>query len=121
MKNYETFLNSFMDSWKNLEGEKTCDLMADKLEYYENPIDKPLISKEQVRPLWKIVPENQSNIEYNGEILFQDENSCIYHFKMQRTMTKTNIVQNIDGVFEIKLNNENLLTYFKQWRFTKEN
>lgn len=39
---------------------------------------------------------------------------------MQRTMTSNNKIQLIDGVMEIKLNNKNLLTYFKQWRFTKE-
>ena len=120
MKDYKKFLKQFMDSWKNLDGEKTCELMADKLQYFENPIDKPLTSKEEVKPLWLIVPENQKDISYKGNILFEDEKSCIYHFTMQRTMIKTNKVQNIDGVFEIKLNNKNQLTYFKQWRFTKE-
>lgn len=120
MKNYSLFLKNFMESWKNLEGEKTCDLMAENVEYYENPIDKPLTTKEQVKPLWSVVSDNQKDISYNGEILFENEQSCIYHFVMKRTMTKTNKVQNIDGVFEIKINDQNLLTYFKQWRFTKE-
>lgn len=121
MKNYKSFIKKFMDSWKDLEGEKTCELMADNLQYFENPIDPPLTSKREVLPLWKIVPENQKDINYSGEILFYDENSCIYHFVMQRTMTKTGKRQNIDGVFEIKLNDANKLTYFKQWRFVKEN
>ena len=120
MKNYREFITRFMDSWKNLEGAKTCDLMADVLEYFENPIDKPLTTKSQVVPLWAIVPDNQFNITYSGDILFEDEESCIYHFMMQRTMKTTNKIQNIDGVFQIKLNDDNLLTYFKQWRFTKE-
>ena len=121
MKDYNKFLISFMDSWKNLEGEKTCDLMAENLEYFENPIDKPLTNKEDVKPLWKIVPDNQKDISYSGNILFENEDSCIYHFKMKRTIVSTNKVQEIDGVFEIKLDENNLLTYFKQWRFTKEN
>lgn len=121
MKDYNKFLVSFMDSWKHLEGEKTCDLMAENLEYFENPIDKPLTNKEDVKPLWKIVPENQKDISYSGNILFENEDSCIYHFKMKRTMVSTNKVQDIDGIFEIKLDENNLLTYFKQWRFTKEN
>jgi len=120
MKNYKKFLKEFMDSWKNLEGEKTCDLLADKLEYFETPLDKPLTSKEKVKPLWAIVPENQKEIAYSGEILFEDENKCIYHFSMNRTMVKTGVVQKIDGIFEIKLDNNNKLTYFKQWRATKE-
>ena len=71
--------------------------------------------------MWKVVPENQKDITYNGEILFENEDSCIYHFTMTRTMVNTGKVQNIDGIFEIKLNEQNDLIYFKQWRFTKEN
>ncbi len=120
MKDYKTWLKKFMDSWKNLEGSKTCELMADKIKYYENPIDPPILSKKEVEKLWIIVPETQKDITYKGKILFADENSCIYHFTMQRTMTSNNKVQLIDGIMEIKLNSKNLLTYFKQWRFTKE-
>lgn len=120
MKNYKRFLKEFMDSWKNLDGKKTCELMAEKLKYYETPIDAPLTTKKDVEPLWSVVSENQKDISYNGKILFEDEKSCIYHFTMQRTMVATNKVQNIDGVFEIKLNAKNQLTYFKQWRFTRE-
>jgi hypothetical protein len=120
MKDYKNFLKKFMNSWKNLEGEKTCEFFADKLQYFENPIDPPLTSKEKVFPLWSIVRENQKDISYKGNILFEDEKSCIYHSKMQRTMVKTNKVQKIDGIFEIKLNSKNLLAYFKQWRYTEE-
>lgn len=120
MKNYSEFLTSFMDSWKNLEGEKTCYLMAENLEYFENPIDAPLKTIDLVKPLWAIVPDNQKDIEYSGEILFENQERCIYHFTMTRTMVSTNKVQNIDGIFEIKLDENNKLTYFKQWRFTKE-
>ena len=120
MKNYNEFLKAFMESWKNLEGEETCELMAEQLEYYENPIDKPLTTKNAVKPLWAIVPDNQKDISYTGEILFENDEKCIYHFTMKRTMLNTNKIQDIDGIFEIKLNKNNQLTYFKQWRFTKE-
>lgn len=120
MKNYNEFLTKFMDSWKNLEGEKTCDLMARNLEYFENPIDEPLKTVDLVKPLWTVVPNNQKDITYNGEILFEDHERCIYHFTMKRTMINSNKIQHIDGIFEIKLDENNKLTYFKQWRFTKE-
>ncbi len=98
----------------------TCELFANKLNYYENPIDPPLTTKEEVKKLWVVVPQNQKNISYKGKIVFADEKHCFYQFTMQRTMTSNNKIQLIDGVMEIKLNNKNLLTYFKQWRFTKE-
>ena len=120
MKNYKQWLNAFMESWKNLEGEKTCDLIANGCEYFENPIDPPITDISDIKKLWAIVPDNQKDITYSGKILFENNESCIYHFTMQRTITETSKTQFIDGVFEVKLNDQNLLTYFKQWRFTKE-
>ena len=120
MKNYNNWLNAFMESWKNLEGEKTCNLFSSKIEYYENPIDPPCTTLEDIKKLWKVVPKNQKDIQYTGEILLQNDEQCIYHFKMKRTLVETNRKQNIDGIFEIKLNNNNLLIYFKQWRYIKE-
>ncbi len=121
MKDYKSFIKKFMDSWKKLEGVKTCELFASKLKYYENPIDGPYTDLEEVKKLWEIVPKNQKDITYKANILFENENSCIFHFVMKRTMVSNGKVQNIDGVCEIKLNNKGLLIYFKQWRFTKEN
>ena len=120
MKDYKKFLKAFMDSWKKLEGEKICDMFSSKIKYYENPIDPPTEDFEEVKKLWVVVPNNQKDITYTGKILFEDDKSCIYHFQMQRTMVATNKVQEIDGVFEIKLDKNNKLTYFKQWRFTRE-
>jgi len=119
MKPYAKWLDAFMESWKNLEGAKTCEMFADECEYYENPIDPPTTDKREIQNLWAVVPQNQRDITYAGEILFENEESCIYHFRMQRTMTATGKTQLIDGIFEIKLNADNLLTSFKQWRFTK--
>lgn len=119
MKNYKKWIKDFMESWKKLEGEKTCDLLANKLKYFENPIDKPCVTKEQVIPLWSVVKENQKDISYKFDILFEDDKSCVCHWIMTRTMVKTNEKQNIDGIFEIKLDKNGLCNYFKQWRFTR--
>lgn len=119
-KEYSKWIKAFMDSWKNLEGEKTCQLFAPNVKYYENPIDAPVTSMDEVKKLWVVVPKNQKNISYKGKIVFCDDKHCFYNYQMTRTMTATNKVQQIDGLFEIKLNKKGLLTYFKQWRFTKE-
>ena len=38
MKNYELWLNKFMESWKNLEGIKTTELFSKDVKYYETPM-----------------------------------------------------------------------------------
>lgn len=121
MKNYDAFIKKFMESWKNLEGVKTCELMSDNLEgYYETPLDKPLTKKDDVKQLWEIVPTNQKDISYTYDILLANKQHCLFHFTMTRTMNVTEKTQSIDAICEIKLDKNNLLTFFKQWRFTRE-
>lgn len=108
-----------MKSWKKLDYETTLNTLDKNIEYYENPIDKPCKDFNEVISLWNIVGDNQKDIDYKYEILCYDENMCIINWQMNRTMTKDNTKQLIDGIFEISLNKEGKFTYFKQWRYTR--
>ena len=119
LNKYEKWTKDFMESWKNLEWRKTLELLSNNVEYYENPIDAPCANFDEVVALWDVVADNQKDIEYKYQIISFDENICIINWQMTRTMTKTNTKQEIDGIFQIALNNEGKCTYFKQWRFTK--
>lgn len=56
---------------------------------------------------------------YKFNIVAFNENTCIINWQMTRTMTKTDTKQEIDGIFQISINDDGKCTYFKQWRFTK--
>lgn len=116
---YNEWTRDFMESWKNLDWKKTLELLSKDVEYYENPIDKPCENFDEVTKLWCIVGENQKDIEYTFKIISFDEKICIINWQMRRTMTSNNAKQEIDGIFQISLNDKGLCTYFKQWRFTR--
>jgi hypothetical protein len=115
----DNWTKEFMDSWKELDWERTLKTLDKRVEYYENPIDKPCSSFNEVINLWNVVGENQKDIDYKYEIVSFNEKTCIINWQMTRTMTKGNIKQEIDGIFQISLNEEGLCTFFKQWRFTR--
>lgn len=108
-----------MESWRKLDWERTLKTLDENVEYYENPIDKPCTNYGEVTNLWNIVADNQKDITYNFQIVSYNEETCIINWQMERTMTKNNITQKIDGIFQISLNKEGKCTYFKQWRFTR--
>lgn len=116
---YTEWTKEFMESWKNLDWEKTLSLLDKDVAYYENPIDLPCATFEDVTNLWNVVADNQKDITYTFKVVVYTEETCIINWKMTRTMTKTNVKQEIDGIFQISINNENKCTYFKQWRFTR--
>lgn len=116
---YELWINEFMDSWKELDWERTLKTLDKNVKYYENPIDEPCKSFDEVINLWNVVKDNQKDIEYSYKIISYDDNICIINWQMKRTLVNGNINQEIDGIFEISLNNEGKCTLFKQWRFTR--
>lgn len=116
---YNTWTKEFMDSWKALDWRKTLELLSEDVQYYENPIDEPCANFDEVVKLWDVVAENQKDIEYKYEIVSYNETVCIINWQMTRTMTKTNTKQEIDGIFQISLDEEGKCNYFKQWRFTR--
>lgn len=116
---YEIWVKEFMDSWKELDWERTLKTLDKEVEYYENPIDEPCKSFEEVTNLWNVVADNQKDIDYQYKIVTYDNDFCIINWQMTRTMTQNNVKQEIDGIFQISLNSEGKCTYFKQWRFTR--
>ena len=119
IEKYDIWTKNFMESWKQLDWRRTLKTLSKDVKYYENPIDEPCKNFEEVVNLWNVVEENQKDINYKYKIISFDENVCIINWQMTRTMTKTNIKQNIDGIFQISLNEEGKCSYFKQWRFTR--
>ena len=116
---YNIWAENFMESWKQLDWRRTLETLSKDVKYYENPIDEPCKNFAEVVNLWNVVEENQKDINYKYKIISFDEKVCIINWQMTRTMTKTNIKQDIDGIFQISLNEEGKCSYFKQWRFTR--
>lgn len=117
---YEAWIKEFMESWKELDYKRTLETLNKNVEYYENPIDEPCANFQEVVNLWSVVADNQKDIKYKYEIILYDDETCIINWQMTRTMTSTNTKQEIDGVFQISLDEYGKCNYFKQWRFVKE-
>lgn len=88
-------------------------------EWFIDPIDEPCANFDEVTNLWNVVGDNQKDISYKFEIVSFNEETCIINWQMTRTMTKTDTKQEIDGIFQISVNDDGKCTYFKQWRFTR--
>ncbi len=119
-KNYYEWMDGFMESWKNLEGERTIEWLSTDVEYYEAPDGDPCDSIQDVAALWAVVPKNQKDITYSYDIICKDDRFCVYNWRMKRTLVTQDgeLRQRIDGIFQVALNDENKCMFFKQWRST---
>lgn len=119
--NYLAWMNKFMESWKDLDGVKTADLLSKDVKYYETPNGNPCASWEEVLDLWKIVPDNQKDIDYSFKIICYSNEFCVINWKMKRVFISElgESKQCIDGIFQISLNDDGKCNFFKQWRYTE--
>ena len=74
---YDAWTKEFMESWKELDWERTLKTLDKNVKYYENPIDSPCSSFDDVIKLWNVVADNQKFIFNN----YYDENINLYYSK----------------------------------------
>lgn len=106
MNRFEDWCNNLKKYWQEKKIEKIIDLFDENVIYYESPKIK-VNSIAEVKEQWQDIKEqNTSNIEF--KILCTENDKCIANYILTDEIS-------YDMIYEIKLNNENKCTYFKQW------
>lgn len=117
--NFNNWLNKLKIAWEAKNPQKVADLCAEKLLYYETPFLPPFRTREDVMKEWEKVPGTQKDIKFNYEILSVDKKWGIAHFIAKFTRVPSGEKAEIDGIFKIALDEENLCKEFCQWFNTK--
>jgi len=119
-KNYKLWLDSFMYAWQQRDVETIMNIISKHCIYFETVFDTPCSSFDNIKKLWEVVPKNQKNIEYNYEILIENDKLCIVNFFVKRMLIPSEVKQQINGIFQIPLDEDNKCCFFKQWRAIKK-
>jgi hypothetical protein len=113
MKNYHNWLTNFGKCWEEKDFSFLRDLLSDNIRYYENPNQNPLTNKKDIVNQWKKDLEKQEKISFSYEILKEDNDSCIANWKASFLIHTEEY--KYDGIYIVRLNENNQCTYFKQW------
>ncbi len=113
---YQHWLTDLGKAWVALDPQIAANLFSKDVEYYESATKKPCQSWDEVFDLWKVIPANQKDVSFDYDVLAVSGNLCIVNWRVERTQLPQLSHQKIDGIFVIKLNDEGLCNYFKQWR-----
>lgn len=104
MNKFQNWSDELGKSWVKLDPDRAMSLFSkDSLEYYESVFTDPCVSWDEVYKLWEVIPNNQKNVKYWSEVISSDGNHAIIHWKVSRLFIPTDKNQEIDGIFEIRL------------------
>ena len=70
---YDKWMNSFMNAWKNRDVDAVMKTIANDCKYYETVFGEPCLDYNEIRKLWEVVPTNQKNIEFSYKIILTKE------------------------------------------------
>jgi hypothetical protein len=112
---FQMWLDKLGKTWVEKDPDAVLNLFDQTIKYFENVLDEPYIGKEKVYDLWKVVPENQRDISFDGEILMTKGNIAIANWKAKFTKIMSGEIEEIDGIFLFELNDEGKCILFKQW------
>jgi len=120
-KQIHDWCTRFGHAWEKLDPNKVmAGFSQEELNYYESVFTRPYTSWKEAHKLWDVVPDNQKNVKFKFDILMTSQNHAVIHWEVERILIPQDKKQQIDGIFEIKLDSRGLCTYFKQWRTVKE-
>jgi len=116
---YQRWLTDLGKAWMALDSKNAVNLFSSDVEYYESAMSSPCKNWDTVFDLWKLVSVNQKDVAFEFDILAISDKLCVANWRVKRTMLPQSTSQEIDGIFVLKLNDEGLCNYLKQWRSVK--
>lgn len=117
---FEFWFKKLGKAWSERDPRAAASLFSKDCKYYESVFEEPCKNWNDIFKLWKAVPENQKDVNFNFRVLAASDNSSIANWQVTRTYLPTKKKQFIDGIFQVSLNKQGLCIYFKQWRAVKE-
>ena len=118
-KKFIEWFEKLKNAWENLDPHEAANLFSKDVKYCESVFEKPCEDWNRVLKLWLLIQENQKDVSFNFELLAVKDNLAVVNWQVSGTLLPDNRKQDIDGIFVIKLNEEDLCNYFKQWRAFK--
>lgn len=108
----ENWLKVLKESWLNKDVEKAASLFKKATFYQETPFLTPYTKYDEIEKEWEnIKGQNIKELKFN--ILAIENNIAIVNWIFKRD------IEEFDGIYEIKFNDQKECIYFKSWEMEK--
>lgn len=115
---YIYWFEKLKEIWVTQNPSQIATLCANSFMWYETPFDKPITTKEKLVEEWQSVL-HQEDISLVYEVLSLNENSGFAHWHAQFTLVYTKERVELDGIFQVKLEESGRCKEFRQWYNTR--
>lgn len=108
------WINEFVTRWKNKDIDSVIKLFSNICLYYETPFSNVVSKVDDIKNLWLDIIF-QDDIVLDIDVLMEDNNNAILHWYLKYKDARDLNIYEMDGIYQIELDNEGHCTFFKQW------
>lgn len=109
------------EGWAKLDVDLALSVInQENISWYESPLDGPLKTWRQVYDRWEKDLSDQKDVKFSHEVLICDDEQGIVRWQASLTRISTGQRATMDGIFHVRLNDEDKCTYFMMWVESKQ-
>lgn len=113
-------LDKFLRAWESKDISAVLELLPERFEYYESPLDKPLNNKQDIAELWAPVPETEAEVKLDYKFLADTDEYGLFRITGEYMEgRRSKVLKKIDRIFLIDVDDEGKMCKFMQWREEK--
>lgn len=117
MEEHQAIAQVIQRAWQQKDLQLLSQNLADPLQWYEGAYDPPLTTPTAVIQQWQQDLARQSNLQVGVEVLDSMDRNGFYH--CQAAWTEDGASKQVDGLFNIKLDERGKINYFMPWYSAK--
>ena len=109
-------VDTICEAWQTKNPELLYEILTDDFKWYDSPFEEVITDKQGLVERWKLDTDAQENITVKSEIISENDEKEIAHWRAEFDRNGGHDV--LDGVFVIKKNDEKL-SEFRMWWVSK--
>ncbi len=116
----DNWLRNYGKAWKEAAPQRASELFTEDCRYYETPFSKPEIGRDGVAKYWQAVPDSQSEVVFQHQVLAIQGQSVIAHWSASFTRVPSGVHVKLDGVFALEFTDAGLCSSLREWWHREE-
>lgn len=117
---FKQWLNEYGQAWQDRSAEAVTRLFTPWALYYWTPFDQPKRGHEGIARAWQEATSRQERVKFRYEILAITGNRGLARWWCNMVKTPDRKHVNLEGIFMVTLNPDNLCEEFREWWHSHE-
>lgn len=117
---FDQWLGRYGAAWENRDPEAATKLFTPDALYYWTPFGEPKKGREEIALAWGEATSRQEDVHFKFEVLAVRDNQGIARWWSSFRRIKTKRRVNIEGIFLVSFNENNLCREFREWWHSDE-